>query len=147
MHHRLPKPENITVFLADDSPILRTRLRELIADVANVEVVGEADNAQDAERFIREIRPDVVIVDIRMPGGDGIGLMERIRRQNVQSLGIILTNYPFSQMRKKSFAAGADFFFDKSTEFDRVAKTLNLLVKVRGEKFPCVLDDLFWEVA
>ena len=62
----------VRVVLADDQPLVRSGLRVLIADTPDLEVVGEAANGEEAVRLAREVSPDVVVMDIRMPGMDGI---------------------------------------------------------------------------
>ena len=62
----------VRVLLADDQPLIRSGLRVLIADTADLEVVGEAGTGAEAVKLVGELRPDVVVMDIRMPGMDGI---------------------------------------------------------------------------
>ena len=69
---------------------------------------------------IRIIQPDVVILDIRMPGGTGIDVLQTIKQDEVTPMVIILTNYPYPGYRQKCLQAGADFFLDKSAEFDQI---------------------------
>jgi len=69
-----------------------------------------------------------VILDIRMPGGSGIDVLEDIKKINAAPIVIILTNYPYPQYRKKCMAAGADYFFDKSSEFEKVTEVLKKLI-------------------
>ena len=62
------------VFIADDSPILRERLDAMLSELPGIKIVGQAGNVADAIETIRALHPDVVILDIRMPGGSGIGV-------------------------------------------------------------------------
>ncbi len=66
----------------------------------------------------------MVILDIRMSDGSGIDVLPEIKKGNQSPLVIVLTNYPYPQYRRKCIEAGADFFFDKSTEFDKVTEVL-----------------------
>ncbi|MGW1770221.1 response regulator [Streptomyces sp. NPDC002104] len=72
----------IRVVLIDDQPLIRTGLRVLIADTPDMEVVGEAGNGADAVELVARLRPDVAIMDIRMPGTDGIEATRRIDAQS-----------------------------------------------------------------
>lgn len=114
------------VFIADDSSEIRKRIIAMLSDlVERIEMIGEAENVQDAINSIHEFDPDVVILDIRMPGGSGIDVLKKIRKKNEVPVIIILTNYPHSQYRKKCMEAGADFFFDKSRDFEEIVKVVS----------------------
>ena len=113
------------VFIADDSREIRKRIMAMLSDLKNIEMMGEAENVQDAIKSIREFGPDVVILDIRMPGGSGIDVLKTIEKRNESPVIIILTNYPHSQYRKRCMEAGADFFFDKSGEFEKIIEVVS----------------------
>ena len=95
--------------------------------ISDVEIVGEAQDVMGAITFIRESRPEVVILDIRMPDETGLDVLERIRKEKPAPKVIVLTNYPFVQYRKKCLEAGASFFFDKSTEFHKIPQAVEQL--------------------
>ncbi len=115
------------VFVVDDSPLVRERLVTLLSEVEGVEVVGTADSAADGIGGIISARPEVAILDIRMPAGSGISVLEAIKQQESPPIVVMLTNYPYPQYRKKCMDAGADYFFDKSNEFHKVAELLQRL--------------------
>jgi DNA-binding NarL/FixJ family response regulator len=110
----------IKVFIADDSLIVREHLVTMLDELAGIKVVGQAENVAEAISGIRILQPDVVILDIRMPGGNGIDVLQTIKQDEVAPMVIILTNYPYPAYRQKCLQAGADFFLDKSTEFDQI---------------------------
>ena len=112
----------IKVFIADDSLIVRQHLVTLLDELAGIEIVGQAETVAEAIKGIVELQPDVVILDIRMPGGSGIDVLQRVKQDEVTPIVIILTNYPYPGYRRKCLQAGADFFLDKSTEFDQIPK-------------------------
>ena len=113
------------VFIADDSIEIRKRIIAMLSDVERIDMIGQAENVQDAISSIHELNPDVVILDIRMPGGSGIDVLKTIEKRNRIPVVIMLTNYPRSQYRNKCLDAGADFFFDKSREFEKVIEVVN----------------------
>lgn len=113
------------VLIVDDSDAVRERLKMLISEVDAVEVIGEAENVQQAMGYIRQEIPDVVILDIRMPGGNGIDVLRGIEKKGRLPVIIMLTNYPSSQYNRKCMDAGADFFFDKTREFEKVVEVLS----------------------
>jgi DNA-binding NarL/FixJ family response regulator len=110
----------INVFIADDSLIVREHLVTMLDELAGIEIVGQAENVTEAISAIRRLQPDVVILDIRMPGGSGIDVLQDIKQDKTAPIVIILTNYPYAGYRKKCLQAGADFFLDKSSEFDQI---------------------------
>ncbi len=117
------------VFLVDDSLVIRQRLKRLLADVNEVQVIGESGEVQEATNAILEQKPDVVLLDIHLFNGNGIDVLQRLKRENPAPAVIILTNYPYPQYRQKCLEAGADFFFVKSTEFDQVVPALKQLIQ------------------
>lgn len=117
------------VFIADDSSVVRERLANLLVDFKDVQVIGYADNANDAVEFIQKLRPDAVILDIRMPGGSGIEVLHKIKSGSWAPVVIILTNYPYPQYRRRCLNAGADFFFDKSSEFEEIGEVFKQLME------------------
>jgi DNA-binding NarL/FixJ family response regulator len=110
----------IKVFIADDSLIVREHLVTMLDELAGIEIVGQAENVAEAISGIRILQPDVLILDIRMPGGTGIDVLQNIKQDEVAPMVIVLTNYPYPGYRQKCLQAGADFFLDKSTEFDQI---------------------------
>lgn len=119
---KIPPPSNhpIKVFIADDSLIVQEHLITLLDELAGIEIVGQAEHVAEAINVIGNLQPDVVILDIRMPGGSGIDVLQNIKQDGVGPMVIILTNYPFPGYRQKCLQDGADFFLDKSTEFDQI---------------------------
>ena len=115
------------VLIADDSELVRERLAVLISEVEGTELIGEVGNAHEALEAIQRLRPDVVILDIRMPGGNGFGVLEAIKKSSVPPMVVMLTAFPYPQYRKRCLEAGAQYFFDKTSEFDRVAQVLEEL--------------------
>jgi DNA-binding NarL/FixJ family response regulator len=115
------------VFIVDDSCVVRERLVALLADVPDVVVVGQAGTAAEAIRQIRKLQPAAVVLDISMPGGNGLSVLREIRRANSAATVIMLTNFSQEQYREKCAALGADYFFDKSTEFEQVRGVLERL--------------------
>jgi DNA-binding NarL/FixJ family response regulator len=114
------KGDIMKVFIADDSLVLRERLEEMLSELPGVEIMGYAQDVPGALTSIKTLQPDVVILDIRMPGGSGVDVLQDIKRDRQTPVIIVLTNYPYPQYRKKCMDLGADFFFDKSTEFEKV---------------------------
>lgn len=116
--------KKIRVFIADDSATVRDRLTSLLSDMPAVEIIGQAADAAEAIQAIQQLKPDVVILDIRMPAGSGIGVLRSLQQKQDKPKFIMLTNYPFLQYRKTCLEAGASYFFDKSSEFEKIPQAL-----------------------
>lgn len=125
------------VLIADDSAVVRSRLTEMLSVIEGLEVVGEAVDALEALELQARMQPDVVILDIRMPGGNGIDVFQELKKAYPGTSVIILTNYPYDQIRSACNRLGADYFFDKSSEFEKIPEALislrnDPLTEVRG---------------
>jgi DNA-binding NarL/FixJ family response regulator len=110
------------VLIVDDSAVVRDRLKEALSDVDGVEIAGEAADAVEGVRMAREIAPRLVILDIHMPGGSGIDVLHRIKEYAPGTVVVMFTNYSGEQYRKTCMSAGADYFCDKSMEYETVAR-------------------------
>jgi DNA-binding NarL/FixJ family response regulator len=106
------------IVIADDSSLLRDRIKSLLNSMKNVFVVGEAENGVDALKLIREKEPDLAIIDIRMPEMNGIEVLKRIRELKMKVKVCILTNYPYPLYKLRCFEAGADYFLRKTEDFE-----------------------------
>jgi DNA-binding NarL/FixJ family response regulator len=121
------------VLIVDDSSIVRLRLADLLAEVEGIEVIAQAEDALQAFDLVKTLKPDVAIVDVRMPKRSGIDLIDDIKSTRQAPKIIMLTNYPTAEYREKCFERGADYFFDKSSEIDKVVSVLkNLQQEARG---------------
>lgn len=116
------------MFIVDDSAIVCERLGTLFSEMAgDIELIGHTQDPRGAIETIRALKPDAVILDIRMPGGSGIEVLQEIKKETAAPIVMMLTNFPYLQYRKRCTEAGADFFFDKSTDFDRVPQVFQEL--------------------
>lgn len=122
------------LFIADDSEVMRERIRELLLAVEGIELIGEAGDVQASIKGIMDLKPDVAILDIRMPGGSGLEVLQRLKEHSKTPLIIVLTNYPFPEYEEIAMKLGADYFFDKATEFDEVQRVLERILRENGLK-------------
>ncbi len=113
----------IRALIADDSDSFAQRIDTTLTKLGGIEIVRRVRNVPEAAEAIRDLRPDVVILDISMPGGSGIDVLAGMKRNRQTSTVIVLTNYSYPQYRKKCLQLGARYFFDK-VELERVAEVL-----------------------
>src|SRR5689334_18408709 len=105
----------LRILLVEDSPYIRERLIDLLAEPGRIEIVGQADTEEAAVARVRDTSWDVLVLDLQLKRGTGLGVLRALapsRRTGTKV--IVLTNYAFPQYREKSFALGADYFFDKA---------------------------------
>lgn len=121
---------DMKVFVVEDSAAVRERLVEMIRELKDVEVVGEADDFKTAVAGILSTRPDVAILDISLADGSGIEVLAHVKRDLPEMRGIVLTNYVTPQHLKASADAGAEYFLDKSVDFERIP---GILEQMKGE--------------
>ncbi|WP_327420616.1 response regulator transcription factor [Streptomyces sp. NBC_01230] len=102
-----------TVLVVDDQPLQRYGFRVLLDSISETEVVGEAANGAEAVRKTAELRPDVVLMDVRMPGMDGIEATHRITAAGGRSRVLVLTTFDLDEYVHAALRAGASGFLLK----------------------------------
>jgi DNA-binding NarL/FixJ family response regulator len=105
----------IGVLLVDDHPVVRAGVRSLLDGEPDVQVVGEAASADEAVTVARALRPQVVLMDLRMPGGDGVDATARILREVPAARVVVLTTYETDTDILRAVEAGATGYLLKDT--------------------------------
>ncbi|MDR7522904.1 MAG: response regulator transcription factor [Armatimonadota bacterium] len=119
--------KRIRVLLADDHPVLRTGLRALLEQEPDMSVVGEAGDGREAVALAQRLRPDVIIMDISMPGQDGLEATRQIRRLDLPSQVLILTVHAQERYLFPVLKAGAAGYLNKTaadTELVEAVRTV-----------------------
>lgn len=124
---------DMKVFVVEDSAAVRERLIEMVRELEDIEVVGEADTFGRAVVGIRDTVPDVAILDIKLANdsGSGIDVLKAVRKELPALRAIVLSNYTTPQHMKASADAGADYFLDKTSDFERIPEILER-IRARG---------------
>src|SRR5471030_182384 len=112
------------VFIVDDSPLIRTRLAEMISAMRGMRVAGEAASASEAITGIKRTQPDSVLLDLNLMGRTGLDVMRAIRSHSPGIVFVVLTNHSEPQYRQASLEAGAAYFLDKTSELGCVSAVL-----------------------
>lgn len=112
------------VLLIEDSREVCQRLRSLIEESGAAHVIGEADSTGGALALLREHQPDAVVLNINLADGKGFALLVEIKRRQPGCVVVVLANLVFAEFRTRCREFGADHFFNKALEFERVPEVL-----------------------
>lgn len=121
------------ILLVDDHAVLRSGLRLLINSQSDAEVVGEASDAREGALKVRELRPDIAVIDLTMPGASGMKLIEQIRREVPSTRVIVLTMHDDPAYVRAALAAGANAYVAKTAVDDELLAAIR--ATFRGRTF------------
>lgn len=129
------------VLIADDSDLIIDWLTEMLGAFKQVEIVAALKNGKDALEALRSLKPDLAIVDLKMPGLSGLEVLKEIRKIDKGVKFIILTFYAFDPYRQSALKAGVDYFFSKVDDFEKVSRVVaELLGKEEKNKIQPMTD-------
>ncbi|MFC9243781.1 response regulator [Streptomyces sp. NPDC057136] len=137
----------IHVVLADDQPLVRSGLRVLMADTDDIHVVGEAATGAEALQLVRDVHPDVVLMDIRMPGIDGIEATRMITADVTTTRVLILTTFDDDDYVYAALRSGASGFLVKNMDLDDILAAVRVVAAGDALIAPSVTRRLIEEFA
>lgn len=118
----------VRILIVDDHELVRRGLRSILATRPEWEICGEAADGSDAIEKARELKPDVVLLDITMPHMNGLDAARIIRRDLPRAKVIILSQYEGSDMRARAFEAGAQGYISKSDASSQLLIAIDSLI-------------------
>jgi len=133
---------SVRVLLVDDDALVRAGLRMILSSAPDLELVGEADDGARAVAAVREHRPDVVLMDIRMPEMDGIAATAALRRLDTPPQVIVLTTYQADDQVLSALRAGASGFLLKHTQPAEIVNAVRLVAAGEAMLSPSVTRTL-----
>ena len=136
------EPAKIRVFLLDDHEIVRRGLRELLESEGDIEVVGESGLAQEATRRIPALRPDVAVLDGRLPDGSGIDVCRDIRSADPNIAALILTSYDDDEALFSAIMAGAAGYVLKQVRGNDLIETVRRVAGGQSMLDPAVTQQV-----
>lgn len=127
------KSKPITVLLVDDHQIVRVGFRRLIETTSDIRVLAEAQSGEESYQLVNDLRPDIIIMDINMPGIGGLEAIGRLRKRNVKEKIIALTVHETEPFPSRVLAAGAQGYLSKRCAPQELIQAIRKVY--RGETF------------
>ncbi|MBB2947090.1 DNA-binding NarL/FixJ family response regulator [Actinoplanes lutulentus] len=118
-------PEPITVLIADDHPMFRRGLRALLGTMPEVEVLGEATDGNEAVRLAEDLHPRLILLDLHMPGGDGLAAIRRLTAVTPQPRILVVTMFEDDDSVFAALRAGARGYVLKDTDEDEMMRAIH----------------------
>ncbi|MBF9017295.1 MULTISPECIES: response regulator [unclassified Oceanispirochaeta] len=113
------------LLIVDDEPLEREAMRLILTkNIPGIAICGEAENGFDAISLVAELKPDIVLLDINMPGMDGLATIEKMQQMGLQTRFIILTSYSSFDYARKALRLGVEDFLVKPADLDTVRNTI-----------------------
>jgi DNA-binding NarL/FixJ family response regulator len=138
---------SIRVLIVDDDPLLRAGLKLMLGGAEDIRVVGEAGDGSGVQALIDRLAPDVVLMDIRMPGTDGLTASEAVRRRSGAPEVVILTTFDADEHVLRALRAGAAGFILKDTPPAEIVESVRRVAAGQPVLSPAVTKRLITRVA
>jgi DNA-binding NarL/FixJ family response regulator len=132
----------IRVLVVDDHPVVRQGVRSLLANHGDIQVIGEAESAASLFASLESNQPDVILLDVRMPGQSGIEITQRLKREWNRVKVIILTTYDDDEILFGALRAGAEGYLLKSTSPDVLADSIRKVASGERLLSPALVDKM-----
>jgi len=134
---------SLRIILVDDHEVVRVGVRSLIERQPEMEVIGEAGSVREAVTLAEQLAPDVVVLDIRLPGGNGLEACRQIKASRPETRIIVLTSYPDDEVLFDAIAAGADGYVLKQIGSDELIRALQRVGRGESLLDPSLTDQVF----
>lgn len=139
--------ESIRVFIADDHPIVRRGIRDLLNTEPDIEVVGEAENGRQVIEQVGVLKPDIILMDLIMPEMDGIEATRQIREVHPQVRILVLTSFATDDKVFPAIKAGAIGYLIKDTGPDDLLRAIRQVYRGQVTLHPTIAQKLLREIA
>jgi DNA-binding NarL/FixJ family response regulator len=133
----------LSVLLVDDQEVVRVGVGALIDRQPEMEVVGEAGTVREAVEQAKALSPDVVVLDVRLPGGNGLDACRQIKADRPETRVIMLTSFPDDELLFDAIASGADGYVLKQIGSDELIRALERVGRGDSMLDPAVMDQVF----
>jgi DNA-binding NarL/FixJ family response regulator len=128
--------QTVKTLIADDDARFRRRVRDLLASEPDLEIVGEAADGHDAIGKARELKPDLVLMDVRMPGMSGLDAARRLKLEMPGLKIIVLTLYELEEYKEAALACGVNHYIVKQSLLDELVPAIRSI----AQSHPCFME-------
>ena len=115
------------IFIADDSEKIRNSLAHALLDIPRVRICGQTGEIALVVDLVRQSAPDLIVLDLRMTGGSSFGLIRTLKQALPDTLLVMFTEYAYSLYRDRCLELGADYFFEKTMESEKLINLIQTL--------------------
>jgi NarL family two-component system response regulator LiaR len=136
----------IRVLIVDDHTIVRKGIRALLAEIAGIEVVGEADNGQEAVALAETLRPDVILMDLAMPKMDGIEATRQIKASQPESRILVMTSFAADDKVFPAIKAGALSYLLKESTPEDLVQAIHQIYRGESSLHPTIARKVLQEI-
>ena len=116
--------KTIKIIIADDHPLFRRGLKHALEETNDIQVIGESSNGDDLTALIKNVKPDIILLDIAMPGKSGLDLLKQLTNDNPKLPVLILSVYPEEQYAVRFLKAGASGYLTKESAAEKLAEAI-----------------------
>lgn len=118
-------------YIAEDSRFIRERLVLLLEEIEGLEIIGQSGSVKVATENILRLRPDVILIDIRLSDGSGLDALKELQMHGLKTPSIVTTFDPYPEHRKLAMERGATYFFDKAKELWKIPVVLKQMISAQ----------------
>ena len=124
----------LTTLIVEDNPSFRVSLKQILAARFPQMAVDDVGSSEEALERMERLRPDVMFVDIRLPGRNGLELTREVRKDDTELIIVILTNYDLPEFREAAFRYGVNYFFSKSgSSMEEIVAAVEAILRQKVE--------------
>jgi len=142
---RTTEKNSIKIIIADDHPLFRRGLKHALEETNDIQVIGESSNGEDLLSLIKDCIPEIILLDISMPGKSGLDLLKQLKSEYPKLPILILSVYPEEQYAIRFLKAGASGYLTKESAAEKLAEAIRKIVGGGKYASPEVIEKLAFD--
>ena len=136
---------SIKIIIADDHPLFRRGLKHALEETDDIEVIGESSNGDDLLSLIRDCKPEIILLDIAMPGKSGLDLLKQLKNEHTKLPILILSVYPEEQYAVRFLKAGASGYLTKESAAEKLTEAIRKIANGGKYTSAAVIEKLAFD--